>query len=186
MEQTEKKPITNIKVLRKAYSKYTKDKQDSFKRDYALVIHDLFKIFNSDSYADYNKQFSKLSATERIICFYGVPIRLSKKEFAVIRLLIEESSLLNDDYNDILSKKIFSRKASNSNLKSFVSKLKKKILQKIKEYPKEDSYWFKNVNDKEVDKRVNDLIYYKYQLNGYALYSNFRLIRPERIKKQYL
>lgn len=184
MIETKEKNFNNIKVIRKAFKKYTKTQKDFFKQHYTLVIHDLYKTLKLDSYAAYDEQFEKLTAEERVICFHGVLIRLSKKEFAVIRLLIQESFLSNNDYNEILIRKKTLKAKSSTNLKSFVCKLKKKIFTKVKEHQKKNACSFPYSNDKEINKLINELVYYREYQNGYAMYSNFKYKRPPRTHKQ--
>lgn len=178
--------ITNIKIINKAFKKYAQEEQELMKKDYALIIYRSTKNKNSDSYADYINFFKKLSPEKRTIIFYGIPIELSKKQFAVLALLIKEQKLYNCDYAELnfLKKNNETKINTGSSLRSFASRFKAKCLNEIKSYAKRHS---ENLNTDALDRILNsldDLIFCEVAHLGYALCTNFCLEQKMNIKER--
>lgn len=178
--------IQSIKIIHKAFEKYIPEKQEQMKREYCLIIHDITRqLKDNNSYSDYVPIIRKLSSAERTIIFYGVPIRLSYKQFAIIRLLIEENRIEPSEYSEIEFLSHSSNKlALNNNIKSFVSKLKKKLQKEINNYKKAQNCYFSQKTSQEIISAINDLVFYEQFANGYTLQTNFKLIKLPRVRQQ--
>ena len=165
----------NVKLLRKAFDKYPKDIQVQMKKEYALIIRDINKPRNlQETYECYVQIIKKLSPKDRTITYYGIPIRLSYKQFACLYLALIEGIVDCIAYNELnFSYKKPTENAYESNLKPFVSKWHDKIFKQI---TKQESEYFSGKSKKFIKKTIENIIFYKKDyMNNYALYSNFTI-----------
>ena len=175
-----------VKFLRKAINKYPTETQEKFFKEYELLMHTILKANKSnESYFYYIDKAKKLSADEKTIMFYGVPIRLSKLQFAFLYLVLTDGSFSEDDYNEL------SIKSKNVNLtgnfKTFISRFHRKCLKSIEDYCKNNVCYFSSKNTKTIHKHLTNLLQYHKDnrcFNKYVAISNFQLKEESLIKKQ--
>ena len=95
----------SIRVINKAFDKYPIEQQELMKQESTLIIYRSVKNKKFDSYADYMDFFKALTPEERTIIFCGIPIKLSKKQFAILSLLIREQKFYASEYAELEFKK---------------------------------------------------------------------------------
>lgn len=172
-----------VKLLRKGFDDYPSETKELLREKYELLIHLILKPRQSlDSYIYYIKKASELSPKEKTILFYGVPIRLSKLQFAFLYIVLLENGFSEWEYNDL------SLKSKNSNLggnfKMFIFRFHAKCLQRIKDYSQKNKCYFSQMNDKQINEYINKLL--KYQLgpsDKYIATSEFQIEEKSKEKE---
>lgn len=171
-----------VKLLRKGFDEYPSETKELLKEKYELLIHLILKPRQSlDCYIYYIKKASELSPKEKTILFYGVPIRLSKLQFAFLYIVLLENGFSEWEYNDL------SLKSQDSNLKgnfkTFLSRFHAKCLKCIKDYSHKNKCHFSQMNDKQINEYINKLL--KYQLgpsDKYIATSEFQIEEKSKEK----
>ena len=171
-----------VKFLRKRFDKYAAKTKKLLVKKYKLLMHVLKDRKSYDSYVYYIRNAKNLSAKEKTILFYGVPIRLSKLQFAFLYIVLLENGFREVDYNDL------SIKSKNSNLggnfKTFISRFRAKCLKCIKAYSQDNECYFSQMNDKQINKYISQLLQYKIgPFDKYFATSKFKLEEESLVKK---
>lgn len=173
----EQKEIFIAKFIHKPYIKCCENKKELLKAEQGLILYSLKKYKNDDYYKYYINEIKKLKTAFRTIVFYGVPIRLSKQRFSLLYLLLIDGYISSGDYLQIsnMCNNKKSKKVSDNNLKSFISKFKNHI---ITQYTKN-----KGTDKKFIADRFNDLIYYDGYENNYTIRTKFEIFPKKPVKK---
>lgn len=176
----------SIRVINKAFDKYPIEQQELMKQESTLIIYRSVKNKKFDSYADYMDFFKALTPEERTIIFCGIPIKLSKKQFAILSLLIREQKFYASEYAELeFKKKDKIKDKTGGTLRSFVSRFRTKCALAIKNYAKKNSDTF---DTEKTLSLLDDLIFYELKYsNEYTLLTNFQLLKPkskERVRVQ--
>lgn len=174
----EQKETFVAKFIHKPYIKCCENKKELLKAEQGLILYHLKKYTSDDYFRHYINEIQKLNSVFRTIVFYGVPIRLSKQRFSLLYLLLIDGYISSFDYLQIsnLCNNKNSKKISNSNLKSFISKFKKHI---IKQYSKN-----KGQDKKFIANKFDDLVYYESYENNYTIKTKFSILQKAPVKKQ--
>lgn len=161
-----------FKILKTSYKRCRSEHLDSLKQEYNLIIRSVkMPQKEINSFADYAVAFKDLSIEKRTIYFCGIEIKLSKRQFAILFLLLKEKSISEYDYYELaesLGYKI-NKKALTSSYKAFISKFKNKINKCIDSA--EDFLIEGNKNNIKME--INALLYYKQGLTEYILYTDY-------------
>lgn len=171
-----------VKFLRKGIDKYPAKTKELFVKEYKLLMHVLKDRKSFDSYVYYIRNAENLSAKEKTILFYGVPIRLSKLQFAFLYIVLLENGFSELNYNDLSIKS----KSSNSggNFKTFISRFHAKCLKSIKDYSRNNKCLFSQMNDKQINKYISLLLQYKIgSYDKYFATSKFQIEEESLVKK---
>lgn len=171
-----------VKFLRKGIDKYSAKTKKLLVKEYKLLMHVLKDRKSFDSYVYYIRNAENLSAKEKTILFYGVPIRLSKLQFAFLYIVLLENGFSERNYNDLSIKS----KSSNSggNFKTFISRFHAKCLKSIKDYSRNNKCLFSQMNDKQINKYISLLLQYEIgPFDKYFATSKFQLEEESLVKK---
>lgn len=174
---------TKIRTIYKAFDEYPTETQELIKKEFDLIIYRSVNNKNFDSYADYIPFFKTLTPEERTIIFCGIPIKLGKKQFAILSLLIREQKLYTSEYTELEFKEKQSKRkeTANSNLRIFVARFKEKCLKTINSHIEKNSAVFDD--KKKILSLLDNLIFYELHGAEYVLLTNFCL-KQMRVKKQ--
>lgn len=171
-----------VKFLRNGIDKYPAKTKELLVKEYKLLMHVLKDRKSFDSYVYYIRNAENLSAKEKTILFYGVPIRLSKLQFAFLYIVLLENGFSELNYNDLSIKS----KSSNSggNFKTFISRFHAKCLKSIKDYSRNNKCLFSQMNDKQINKYISLLLQYKIgSYDKYFATSKFQIEEESLVKK---
>jgi len=184
-----KKNLT-AKIINKTFDSYSQEAQEKMKQEHNLIIRDFKKTKRSiETISDYLYWFKNLKKSDKKIIFWGVPIPLSKKQFIILRILLEEKQIIEREFNSLIFDESRCKNPNSkqkNDIKKSVRDFKKKVSESIKKFSEKNNCYFKDKSEEEFKKILKDLIRYEvgYDIFGYTLFTSFSIIPRLKIQKK--